>query len=316
MIKNLLFLSIIFPLFTGSINAQVIDAAGAGGAYTIANYPGNFTGYYDGFTVFFKANHTNLGPATMQVGASAPVNILNTAGNALAANDILNNQVVMIVYSTVGPRFQMVTTSGNVSAGAGISGSGTLNYVPRFSAANTLGNSMIIDDGTNLGVGVAPGGSYKLEVNGLVGSLGINETSDQRYKKNIFTIQDPLQKVLALRGVSYDWRTGEFPDKNFVSTPQIGLIAQEVEKVIPQVVTTDASGYKSVEYSKLVALLIEAVKEQQNKIEALTAENQILKNNSSGVNSEISSLKADLRSLHSAIDILLKENISLKTRQK
>jgi hypothetical protein len=314
--KNIFLFFIALLFSTHFLSAQVINAAGAGGAYTIANYPGNFTGYYDGFTIIFKANHNNPGPATMEVGAFGTVNILNTAGNALAANDILANQVVMLIYSTAGTRFQMVTTSGNVSAGGSLSGSGTATRLALFSSANVISNSSMFESAANIGVGAPPSGSYKFEVSGLIGSTGINETSDLRYKKNIFTIENALQKVMLLRGVNYDWRTEEFKEKNFVSTPQLGLIAQEVEKVIPQVVTTDASGFKAVEYSKLVALLIEAVKEQQKKIDALSAENQSLKNNASGVTDQVALLKADVKSLHDAIDILLKENVSLKTGQK
>ena len=311
-----LFFAFLVLLSAERISAQIIASGGGGGNYTIASYPGNFTGYYDGFSVVFKANHANPGAATMQIGIYAAKNIFNTAGNALAANDIINNQVVTLVFDNANSRFQMISTSGNVGAGAGISGGGTMGRMVAWATASTLGNSVVYDDGTNIGVGVSPGGSYKLQVNGKVGSTGINETSDMRFKKNIFIIDNALDKVQALRGVNYFWRTDEFKDRNFDTSPQIGLIAQEVEKIIPQVVTTDAAGFKSVEYSKLVALLIEAVKEQQKKIDVLAAENQTLKNNSSSVNNEISTLKADVKSMHDAIDILLKENVSLKTGQK
>ena len=180
--------------------------------------------------------------------------------------------------------------------------------------------AMDIDLNGNVGIGIVPTGPYKLEVNGKVKSDGINETSDQRYKKNISTLENALGKVKELRGVNYEWRTGEFKDKNFDVAPQIGLIAQEVEKIIPQVVQTDANGYKSVEYSKLVALLIEAVKEQEKKIESLQSavgnlqnENQSLK---TANEKEMGALKADMKTLHDALDILLKENVSLKEGNK
>ena len=203
-----------------------------------------------------------------------------------------------------------------MAAGTALGGTGTASYLARWVTATTFTTSIVYDDGTNIGIGALPSGSYKVEVNGKLKSTGINETSDLRFKKNIFTIDNALNKVLSLRGVNYEWRVNEFKDKNFDSAPQIGLIAQEVEKIIPQVVSTDSAGYKSVEYSKLVALLIEAIKEQQKKIEALTAENQTLKNNSSATNNEINTLKADVKNMHDAIDVLLKENLSLKAGQK
>ena len=93
-------------------------------------------------------------------------------------------------------------------------------------------------------------------------------SSDRRYKENITLITDPLQKILGLNGYTFNWKAGGRPD--------IGVIAQEVEKVFPQAVSTNADGYKSVEYGNLVAPLIEAVKalyhknvDQEARIETL-----------------------------------------------
>ncbi|SDM95950.1 Chaperone of endosialidase, partial [Daejeonella rubra] len=135
----------------------------------------------------------------------------------------------------------------------------------------------IYNAGTNVGIGMTPSGSYKFEVNGKVKSTGINETSDVRWKKDILTVENALTKVEALRGVNYNWRTDEFPDKNFETERQLGLIAQEVEKVVPEVVRTDSKGFKTVEYSKLVALLLEAIKDQQKLINKQEADITALK---------------------------------------
>ena len=91
--------------------------------------------------------------------------------------------------------------------------------------------------------------------------------SDARFKTNITTLVDALENLKKLRGVSYDWDQDSNPERNFDNSKQIGLIAQEIEKVYPELVNTDAKGYKSVEYSKLVAVLIEAIKEQAKLIE-------------------------------------------------
>lgn len=123
-----------------------------------------------------------------------------------------------------------------------------------------------------------------LAINGKVVSDGINETSDVRFKKNIEHIGDALGMVLNLEGVTYNWRTDEFPEKKFSTGREYGVIAQQIEKYIPEVVNTDATtGYKSVQYSHLVPLLIEAIKEQ----------NELL----SKQDSEISKLKASVESL-------------------
>ena len=83
----------------------------------------------------------------------------------------------------------------------------------------------------------------------------LTQASDSRYKKEIQNLPSALKNILSLRGVSYYWKDR---DDN---AQQIGVIAQEVEKIYPQLVHTNEDGYKSVAYSNLVAPLIEAVKE-------------------------------------------------------
>jgi hypothetical protein len=87
--------------------------------------------------------------------------------------------------------------------------------------------------------------------------------SDARVKTNIKTIDNALSKVLALRGVTYN-RT-DLEDKS----EQIGVIAQEIKEILPQVVQENENGYYSVAYGNIVSVLIEAIKEQQTQIEEL-----------------------------------------------
>jgi hypothetical protein len=107
----------------------------------------------------------------------------------------------------------------------------------------------------------------KINVNGkdleteLALGKALPSPSDERLKKNIRTIENSLEKVSALRGVTFDFKEN--------NKKQIGVIAQEVEKIIPEVVQERPDGYKGVQYENLVALLIEAVKEQQNQINEL-----------------------------------------------
>ncbi|MBQ4820678.1 tail fiber domain-containing protein [Aquimarina sp. MMG016] len=90
-----------------------------------------------------------------------------------------------------------------------------------------------------------------------------NTFSDRRWKKDFKVIQNALEKIQAINGYYYKWK-----DKPDTST-QVGVIAQEIEVVLPEVVATDDNGYKSVDYSKLTALLIEGMKEQETRIQAL-----------------------------------------------
>lgn len=90
--------------------------------------------------------------------------------------------------------------------------------------------------------------------------------SDIRYKTGLQLIDDPLAKLGLLHGYTYYYRTGAFPEQHFAEREQVGVVAQEVEAVLPQAVNTDKDGYKSVDYSKLVPLLIEGMKAQQEQI--------------------------------------------------
>lgn len=95
---------------------------------------------------------------------------------------------------------------------------------------------------------------------GTLTATNLNSTSDQTLKKNIQTIVDPISKVNALRGVNFNW----IEDDRY----SMGVIAQEVEKVIPEVIT-ETDGVKTVNYSSIIGLLIEAIKEQQKQIDQL-----------------------------------------------
>lgn len=135
---------------------------------------------------------------------------------------------------------------------------------------NTSGaaNGLIVQYG-NTGIGVVSP-AYKLDVNGSVGATAYYYTSDKRLKKNITPLKDSLSKIQKLNGVTFTWK-----DSNEDS---FGLVAQDVEKVYPELVNTNSkTGFKSVQYGNLVAPLIEAIKEQQKQIDSLRSEIEKLK---------------------------------------
>ena len=119
----------------------------------------------------------------------------------------------------------------------------------------------------SVGIGTSSPGSYKLSVSGDIGATSFQYNSDRSLKKNIETIKDPLNKILQLRGVTFNWKKDD--------KASVGVIAQEVEKVFPELVT-ESNGIKSVGYGNLVGPLIEAVKVQQKEINNLEARINIL----------------------------------------
>ena len=92
-------------------------------------------------------------------------------------------------------------------------------------------------------------------------------SSDKRLKSNITNIESPLDKLNKINGVTFDWI--ETPGVHSHTGSDIGVIAQEIEEVLPDIVTTRDNGYKAVKYDKLVALLIESNKELNKKVEEL-----------------------------------------------
>ncbi len=94
-------------------------------------------------------------------------------------------------------------------------------------------------------------------------------SSDLALKKNLEPIKNSLEKVLSLKGYTYEWDRDKFPERKYSMIKQVGLIAQDVEKVLPELVKPDMDGYKAVSYEKMVPVLIEAIKEQQVIIEEL-----------------------------------------------
>lgn len=111
-------------------------------------------------------------------------------------------------------------------------------------------------------------GAYAFSIFGSLWVNGTTYASDARFKQNITDIQSPLQKLMQLKGVVYEMKTAEFAKQHFHQGKTIGLLAQDVEKIIPEAVS-EQNGYKGVDYARLVPLLIEAIKEQNKKIEEL-----------------------------------------------
>ncbi|HLP22146.1 MAG TPA: tail fiber domain-containing protein, partial [Chitinophagales bacterium] len=110
-----------------------------------------------------------------------------------------------------------------------------------------------------------------LQSNGNVCSYGaFVSCSDERFKKDVKPIESALQKLAKLDGVTYSWNTAKFPERFINTNTQSGFMAQQVEQVIPELVSTDTEGYKAIDYPKLSPYIVEAIKEQQQTITTLS----------------------------------------------
>jgi hypothetical protein len=146
------------------------------------------------------------------------------------------------------------SSGGNASASS--SGSLFIGTSAGPSTAGVVTDKLYINNSTSdtpLIYGDFDAGSLTVNGAGGVTATAYYYTSDRRLKKNIVTLDDSLAKILKLRGVHFQWKSDD--------KPEIGLIAQEVEKVYPDLVTTNDKGMKAVQYGNLVAPLVESTKE-------------------------------------------------------
>ncbi len=169
-------------------------------------------------------------------------------------------------------------------------GLGTTNFLAKWSSPSELVTSIASDNGTGIGIGISSA-SYKLEVSGDIkvssGSIGVGvnpnttdgridasndivafSSSDLRLKENIKPIENALDKVKSLTGVEFDWKP-ELKHAHGYEGHDTGVIAQEVQEVMPTAIRTNDTGYLAVRYEKLIGLLIEANKELAARVEQL-----------------------------------------------
>lgn len=111
--------------------------------------------------------------------------------------------------------------------------------------------------------------NYSLSVNGWAAGTGFISLSDKRFKKNIETIQSPLSKILNTNGYTYNWNKEFSKSKKLDDSKQIGFLAQDLAKVIPEAVVINGDGVYGVNYNAVTPVIVEAMKEQQKQIEEL-----------------------------------------------
>ena len=240
------------------------------------------------------------GAKFMVVGeAGAPaMNILhNSANSANPALRVNDNGRVGIGTTAPGARFMVV----------GEAGAPAMNIL--HDGANPMNPALRVNDNGNVGIGTtAP--AYRLDVDGDINASGVLRVngmmvaSDSRYKNTIANLANSLAIIGQLRGTSY------FLNNTEISTDeQFGFIAQEVEKILPNLVMTDHEGYKAVNYVGLIPVLTEGIKDQQKllaeqavKIETQTAINTAQQKEITAQEKEIKDLQSRLSKIESLLE--------------
>ena len=240
-----------------------------------------YIGYNSGEEVTRGRYNTYVGYATCASGITGEFNtyIGNQAGNQSKGD---NNVFLGVKAGELCREGSNNTFLGYYAGQRCYAGSGNV-FVGYFAGYGAdVDNKLYIDNSSTsspLIYGDFDDGSELVQINGdlcYTGSLAA--CSDLRYKMNITPIVNALGIITNFSPVYYYWNKNSFIDYKPSERKQIGLIAQEVEKVLPELVSENKEGYKVIDYSKITPILIESVKEQQTQIEDLKAENKELKN--------------------------------------
>jgi len=238
----------------------------------------------DGSAIFFqRARGTSQTPTGVLAGDAlgyfgatgyGTTNWGNGAGAIVVAaaenwTDTANGSVIGFATSPIGTGDfvvqAVILSNGNV----GIGTPPDANQIPTaLDKLQVFGDIRVGSDGTT-----NTGCLKNFNGTGIVGTCA----SDRRFKKDITPFAPALAALTALQPVHYSWRTSEFPERHFGTERAYGLIAQDVEKVLPELVPTDKDGYKAVDYGKLPLLTIQAMKELKTENDALRSETDALK---------------------------------------
>jgi hypothetical protein len=227
---------------SSSNGASTIVLRDAGGAFAAGAITGSFI-IGDGSNVS-AINGSNVTTGTV-------ANARTTAASANGASTIVARDSDGSFTANVGT---FTTVAGTLSTAA----------QTNITSVGSLGSTQI----SSLGVGTAASGTTG-EIR-ATNNVTAYYSSDERLKDNVQVIANALAKVLQIRGVEFDWNNLDEPeDGYFVRKHDVGVIAQEIEKVIPEVVGTRENGMKAVKYDRIIPLLIEAIKELKAEVDAL-----------------------------------------------
>ena len=246
--------------YTGNHGLRISEAEGhgiyvenAGGDGIHVENAGDWAGYFNG-PGYFSGN--------VGVGTSSPDERLDVDGT-----------VKMTGFKMpTGADSGYVLTSDSDGVGTWQPGAAVADNGWTISAENIY-SSML----GNVGIGTTSP-DYKLDVAGEAHATSFPTSSDSRLKTNVRQLDNVLEKIEKIRGVSFDWNSKYESMGRSSERREIGVIAQEVESVFPELVSTwGDEGYRAVDYGRLTGVLIEAVKELKAQNEKLREEIEILK---------------------------------------
>ena len=261
----------------GYINVGIVTSlTGTGATYTTGKFSNLFgtNGYinsgivttlsgtnlsYSGISTIGGVQFSTAGIVTAGGGVGAVVyygdgsNLVNVAAQVWAQRDsvlpLLNNVGVLSTFNFVNTNGGTTYSAGFLSVDVGKAASGPANAIQFKNASGIFsGSSSFTYDGASL-----------VSISGTCQATNFNTTSDINVKENVVTFENALDVVSELRGVRFDWKE--------THSPSVGVIAQELEEVLPELVT--GTNPKTVNYNGIIGVLIEAIKELKDEVQTL-----------------------------------------------
>ena len=267
-----------------SISTEKVDVVSGGSTTGLGIYSGSFYGTAShAVTASFAINGGGgsgvVGPGTVNsialfsassgisssiifqstnnigIGISTPTNTLQVQGTVSASSytSSLTNTVGFVGTSSWAQSSSIAITASGLLGGA-------VNYIPLWTSTTVQSSSALYQNSGNVGIGTTSL-TYKLEVNGSARAADFILSSDRRLKTELEPIKDALAAVTKLTGYTFTMTKD--------NTRKAGLIAQDVQEILPEAVYTDNDGYLSLSYEQIIPMLVEAIKQLNEKIEKL-----------------------------------------------
>ncbi len=233
---------------TGSSN--VFTGIGDVNSYLQINVENNNNGNFASSDVIATANNGSASTVYIDMG-------INSQGYSTGSSSILNGSNTAYLYAT----------GNNFYVGNGAQNKDLIFFTNTAATGADGTERMRILSGGAICIGTpTQNAANKLTVNGSISASAFNVSSDRRLKTGIRNTYYGLKEIMNLQPVSWDWK-----NNTMGAGRQLGLIAQEARKEIPEIVTgNEQTGTLSINYTELVPVLINAIKEQQKQIDELT----------------------------------------------
>ena len=281
-----------------------LDFTVANGATAISRIGSRYVGSNDIDLSFHTFNSSGLGErmridkdGNIGIGTASPEAPLHIVGDTMlladgeSDNAIKQGRIGSEHYDVDEEPFyylySIVQSDNNqINIGGGTSAGNAATNIQFYTAANsttTTGTKLFELTGNKISGSAASTGSFgSIKSAGIISADGdviAFASSDERLKENIKIIENPIEKVEQLRGVEYQWN--ELQNTYASGSYDSGIIAQDVQKVLPQIVKERNDGYLGVRQERLVGLLIEGIKDQQKQIDELKLQIKEIKDGSS-----------------------------------